>query len=111
LGKVTLDNLAPKMIVGTDVRDRSGRLLLGSGTELTERHLYVLRTWGVVEVEINGIEENQPNIKSADTFAPELLESIEKEITPIFMYTDREHPAIKELIRMRIIREAKIGKH
>jgi hypothetical protein len=110
LGKVTLDNLTPQMILGADVRDRSGRLLLGAGTELTERHLYILRTWGVVEVEIVGIEDECTDTKAPETIDQELLESIERTISPIFYHTDRDHPAIKELMRMRITREAKSGK-
>jgi hypothetical protein len=110
LGKVTLDNLTPQMILGADVRDRSGRLLLGAGTELTERHLYILRTWGVVEVEIVGIEDKCTDTEAPETIDPNLLESIESKISPIFYHTDRDHPAIKELMRMRITREAKSGK-
>jgi hypothetical protein len=110
LGKVTLDNLTPQMVLGADVRDRSGRLLLGGGTELTERHLYILRTWGVVEVEIVGIEDGCTDTKAPETIDPKLLEPIESKIYPIFSHTDKEHPAIKELMRMRIIREAKSGK-
>lgn len=34
------------MVVGADVQDRHGRLLLGAGTELTRKHLMVFRTWG-----------------------------------------------------------------
>jgi hypothetical protein len=110
LGKVTLDNLTPLMVLGADVRDRSGRLLLGAGTEVTERHLHILRTWGVVEVEIVGIEDGCTDTETLETLDQELLESIERTITPIFYHTDRDHPAIRELMRMRITREAKSGK-
>jgi hypothetical protein len=106
LGKILTDNLLPGMILGADVRDRSGRLLLGTGTELSERHLFILRTWGVVEVEIAGEEERGDDPKSTKTIDPTLCAAIEKKIAPLFCHVDNTHPAIKELISMRILREA-----
>jgi hypothetical protein len=110
LGKLLTDNLLPGMILGADVRDRSGRLLLGSGTELSERHLFILRTWGVVEVEIAGAEEEVDDQNSAETIDPSLWAAIERKIAPLFTHADINHPAIKELMRMRILREAADGK-
>lgn len=110
MGKILTDKLVPGMILGADVRDRSGRLLLGSGTELNDRHLYILRTWGVVEVEITGADEDGIDPNSGNEIDPVLLAAIEKEIIPLFSFTDNSHPAVKELMRMRIIREAAHGK-
>jgi hypothetical protein len=110
VGKIQTEKLAPGMTLGADVRDRSGRLLLGSGTELSERHLYILKTWGVLEVEIAGAEEVSSGLESEKTIDSALLASIEREITPLFRYADNDHPAIKELMRLRILREAEHGK-
>jgi hypothetical protein len=110
LGRILTDNLAPGMILGADVRDRSGRLLLGTGTELSERHLFILRTWGVVEVEIAGAQEGGDDSKSANTIDPALWAAIERKIAPLFRHADNSHPAIKELMCMRILREASDGK-
>jgi len=110
LGKILTDNLAPGMFLGADVRDRSGRLLLGRGTELNERHLYILRTWGVVDVEIAGAEEGGNDPKTAKTIDPALWAAVEKKIAPLFLHADNSHPAIKELMCMRIMREAADGK-
>jgi hypothetical protein len=97
------------MILGADVRDRSGRLLLGAGTELSERHLIILRTWGVVEVEIAGADEGENDTLAVNAIDPALWDAIEKEISPLFRYADTTHPAVKELMRMRIVREAAHG--
>ena len=110
MGKILTDNLLPGMILGADVRDRSGRLLLGTGTELSERHLFILRTWGVVEVEIAGAEDGGDDAKSAKTVDPALCAAIKKKIAPLFLHADNSHPAIKELMNMRILREASDGK-
>jgi hypothetical protein len=109
VGKVHTDNLSPGKILAADVRDRSGRLLLGAGTELSERHLNILRTWGVVEVEIAGSEDGECDLNSSNPIDSALWDAIEKEIAPLFRHTDNTHPAVKELMRMRIVREAAHG--
>jgi len=106
LGKVIINKLTPGMILGEDVRDRSGRLLLGSGTPLTERHLYILRTWGVIEVDITGADDDSLDPNSANSIDSARWAAIEREIAPLFHYTDKSHPAVMELMRMRILREA-----
>jgi len=111
VGKIYTDNLAPGMTLGADVRDRSGRLLLGSGTELSERHLYILKTWGVVEVDIAGTAEESIDPSFEKSIDATILAGIEKDIAPLFRYTDNSHPAIKELMRMRILREADHANH
>ena len=57
------EDLAPGMVLDQDVKDRSGRLLVRSGSELTERSLRVLRTWGVVEVRV--LEDEQTRERQA----------------------------------------------
>lgn len=57
---IATENLSPGMVLEKDVHDRSGRLLLGAGAELTGRQIHILRTWGVVEVAISGTGEDHP---------------------------------------------------
>jgi hypothetical protein len=103
------ENLIPGMLLAADVRDRNGRLLLKAGAELTEKHLYIMRTWGIVEVEIVDVDGNQQVPAGAVAIDPELWAGILAEITPIFRHSDLSHPAIKELLRIRIVREARNG--
>ncbi|HSE93272.1 MAG TPA: ABC transporter permease, partial [Methylomirabilota bacterium] len=37
-----------------EVRDRTGRLLLTAGEQITDRALRVLRMWGVEEIDVEG---------------------------------------------------------
>lgn len=106
MGKIPTDNLIPGMVLASDVRDRSGRLLLRGGTELNDRHLYILRTWGIIEVELAGADEDSESPGPANGIAPELSSAIEGEITPRFRHADLTHPAVRELLRIRIDREA-----
>ncbi len=109
MGKVAIDNLSPGMHLSADLRDRNGRLLLKAGTELTDRCLYLLRTWGTVEAEIEGADEERLPPVGKDSLNPELLAGIEKSIAPLFRCSNTDHPAIKELMRIRIMQEAGHG--
>jgi len=111
LRKISAENLIPSMVLAADVRDRSGRLLLKSGTELTDKNLYILRTWGIVEAGILYSNDIQDNTPCPNVIDPELWATIETEITPLFRHTDLSHPAIKEILRIRIEQEARDGNH
>src|SRR6185369_10254927 len=54
VGKVAIENIETGMVLASDVLDRSGRMLLGAGAELTHKHLVIFRTWGVLEADIAG---------------------------------------------------------
>jgi hypothetical protein len=97
------------MVLKADVCDRSGRLLLPGGTELTEKHLQIFRTWGVLEAEIVGESDSEAGGPGGDEIDPEALAAAEARVKPLFLCNDLEHPAIKELLRLCIIRRATHG--
>jgi hypothetical protein len=94
------------MVLRKDVCDRSGRMLLPAETELTEKHLQIFRTWGVLEAEIAGDSDNDAGGQVTDDIDPEVLAEAEAHVRPLFMHNDAEHPAIKELLRLCIARKA-----
>ncbi len=106
MGIVSIDLLAPGMSLGADVHDRNGRLLIRAGTELTDKNIYVLRTWGVIQVEITGLENAENVCPSKGVFDPALLASLEAEVKPMFSHVDLNHPGMSELFRLCILRRA-----
>ncbi len=106
MGIVSIDSLAPGMLLAADVHDRNGRLLIKSGAELTDKNIHVLRTWGVVQADISGMEENEDSLELTGSFDPGLLTLLETEVQPLFRHTDLAHPAMSELFRLCILRRA-----
>lgn len=103
---INLDYIKPGMVLNSDVKDINGRLLMTTGTELTEKHLHILKAWGITEVDIKGMtDEDVEEIIKKDV-DPFILEQAENELNKIFIYTDRTHPAIKEIFRFCAIRKA-----
>lgn len=105
MATVPIDHLSAGMVLKSNVCDRSGRLLLPEGVELTEKHLHIFRTWGVLEAEVVGESGNETDDQSDNEISPEALAAAEALVKPLFIHNDSEHPAIKELIRLCIARK------
>ena len=105
---ISIDNLQPGMVLGRNVCDRSGRTLLPEGAELSERHLAILRMWGVMEAEILGdelgVDEEPP--AASEEMDPALLAEAREEVERIFVHNDPSHPAVRELMRLCVLRRA-----
>ncbi|HEX9022922.1 MAG TPA: hypothetical protein VF799_03690, partial [Geobacteraceae bacterium] len=74
-----------------------------------DRCLYLLRTWGAVEAEIEDADECPDATAGKGAIDPERMAAIERSITPLFRLSNAEHPAVRELMRIRIMQEARHG--
>ena len=92
--KLLLENVEIDMELNSDVVDRQGRVLLKKGVILTEKHLRVFNTWGVLEVDIKGDVDVQEVTK---IYPPELIKEAEKFIKNHFQHNDLSHPVMKNL--------------
>ncbi|MGH9427175.1 MAG: hypothetical protein ACRD2L_12835 [Terriglobia bacterium] len=110
MGKVNLDDLTPGMKLEKDVQERSGRVLLRAGTEITERHLNIFRTWGVAEADIESMSREEAAAQAARDLDPEVLKAAEAFIDPLFAHTDPDHAAVHELKRLCVLRHARLNK-
>lgn len=99
VGAVSIENIETGMVLASDVRDRSGRMLLVAGAELTQKHLVIFRTWGVLEADIAGHGDDVADQTPADV-DPIQLAAAEGMLIPLFRHTNRGHPAIMELMRL-----------
>jgi len=103
---VSIDNLEPGMVLAASVLDKSGRLLLGEGAELEEKHLRIFRTWGIVEADIVGVDGAGSNALP-DNITQEKLDQAKRTLLPLYCHANIEHPAISELLRLAVIRKVK----
>lgn len=106
MGKLVIDQLEPGMVVGADVHDRNGRFLLGACTELTQKHLMVFRTWGIAEVDIVGADEEDSAPFLPPEVTQEALDDAERELSPLFRLSNRDHPVMALLFRFATLRKA-----
>ncbi len=55
MGVLNISDLTPGMVLEEDVVTDKGTMLLPKGVELTERHLEIMKTWGVNEASVEGV--------------------------------------------------------
>ncbi|NVN89598.1 MAG: hypothetical protein HXX11_03250 [Desulfuromonadales bacterium] len=109
MGMVPIDNLIVGMVLDADVRDRTGRLLLGSGAELTSKHLHIFRTWGVQKASIAGIDGDDEMTHLPENVDLSELLIVEEALAPLFKRVDMNHPVNKELLRLAALRRIQHG--
>ncbi len=101
---VGVDDLEVGMLLAENVHDQQGRLLLPSGTELTERHLRAFQMMGVVTVKIRGSGEDSQE----PVISPEIRAEAEVRVRERLRNHDLDHPVIAEILRFAIEREARL---
>ena len=107
MGLINVTELQSDMVLASPLIDRNGRFLLGEGTVLTKKHLRVLKIWGVIEADVEGISQEKLQADITAHQDPDLLREAQKQIHERFIHADLSHPAIKELFRICILRRAK----
>jgi hypothetical protein len=102
---VAVDDLEVGMILAEDVHDQQGRLLLPSGSALTERHLRAFQMWGILTVKVRGAgEEELPE----PVVSPEILAEAETRVRERMRQHDLDAPVIAEIVKFAIQREARL---
>ena len=94
-----LDRVDPGMELAHEVRNAQGMHLLPAGTRLTERHLTMLRAWGVTQIPIAG-----PNLPAgAGSAAPgrRLPADLERELRDMFGAAAAD-PRMAEILRVAL---------
>jgi len=106
VGLLSIKNLRAGMVLEEDLTERMGRLLMPKGTVLTEKYIKICKMWGVVEAHIEGVAGNDINASALNDFNPAEIAIVSESVHKRFCHANMDHPAIKELIRLCILRMA-----
>jgi putative nucleotidyltransferase with HDIG domain len=101
MGTVSLSEIKPDMVLADDLRHQNGRFLLNRGTKLESKHIRMLKMWGVIEADVEGV--NQKNVEEdiISALDPAIVEAAEENAHQYFAHTDLEHPVINDLFCRR----------
>ena len=105
--KVNSSALQVDMKVESDVRNADGMLLIPAGCCLTERHLTILESWGVTEIEVAVPEGMDVVADPLAKLAPETLERLRAEASSRFVEVDEGNPAAVEVVQIVLRRLAR----
>jgi hypothetical protein len=95
--RVALEQLRPDMVLAADVVDGAGRLLLPTGTTLSEKHVRYCQMWGILEAEIQADAGDDGALDTS--LDPARLAAATAELTPRFRQVDLDHPVIAALFQ------------
>jgi HD-like signal output (HDOD) protein len=98
---VRTKQLKSGMVLADDVRDIKGRLLLSRGTPVGPDHIRIFKIWGIPQVEIAGASDEEA-AAAPTPVDPAWLEAARQEAEPLFILTEREHPAISEIFNQAV---------
>ena len=99
MGRISIDKLKPGMILDEDAL-AGGNMLLGSGAELSEKHISIFRSWGIVDIEIKGVSNADIGAGEMEQYDIELVTMFEEQLRPLFALNDEKDPFISELLRV-----------
>jgi len=105
MGYVAVENLNQGMVLDEDVHDVNTRLLLSKGQKLAQKHIRVLKIWGIVGVHIVGGADN--NQTQRPVLDDEKIEKIKTSINLVFKNIDFTHGSIKEIYKCALIHRIK----
>ncbi len=105
--KVKLDDLREGMIVAADVRNLDDMLLFPAETEITARHLKVLRSWGIAEVTVQATDGAEEVSDPLRRISPEVLTRLEESLRALFWKFDPEQPLQQAVYRLILTRQAR----
>ncbi|MGZ6236884.1 MAG: hypothetical protein ACXWMJ_06145 [Syntrophales bacterium] len=107
MGIINLEDIQVGMVLAGDIRERSGRVLLAGGSEITENHLRVFKMWGITEADIKDVEKEEIAASIVAQLDPSLFQDIQSRVRERFCLADMEHPFIKELFRLVTLRQVR----
>jgi len=105
MGVLSVNDLKGGMVLAREVTNKHGNILLERGDVMDEKHIMLLKSWGVTEVDIEGVDREQVEKKEMEELSPDLIATIEEELKGLFPDFG-DNSIMKELYR--VIRKFKI---
>ena len=99
MGLLSINDLQIGMVIACEVANKHGNVLLKRGEILNERHIMLLKSWGITEADVEGFDRDQLVQKEMEELSPDTVASIEQELTALFPGLG-DNPLMKELYRV-----------
>ena len=98
------------MKIASPVRNKNGMILIPADTQLTEKHIQTIKSWGIQSVEVTGGASQGADDTSVVSMAPAARAELKREIDEMFegvldnpvMRVIRRN-AIQQLVQRRLV--------
>jgi len=99
MGILNVNDITVGMVLAKAAMNKNGTVILGPGSTLTDKHITSFKTWGVTEVDIQGIDSDQLLKEAMDALSSDVVESIEKELGELFPSVEA-NPVMEEIYKI-----------
>jgi hypothetical protein len=99
MGLLNVNDLKPGMVLAEHVTNKHGNMLVGKGNQLSEKHIGVLKAWGVTEVNVDRVDRVQVEREEIEALAADVVASIEGELKELFPDFG-DDPIMQEIYRV-----------
>ncbi|WP_171266916.1 HDOD domain-containing protein [Oceanidesulfovibrio marinus] len=107
MGIVSITALRSGMELASDILDGNGRKIIGCGTVINEKHLRILKIWGVTEADVKGVSQEQENIKDLSQIDSKLVKAARQYLLARFVFDDVTLRPVKEFLNFLLLRKAR----
>ena len=84
MGILNINDLKEGMTLAADVKNKHGNIMIRQGMTLSEKHIMLLKAWGISDADVDGFDRDQINEEEMKTVSPEVIEVIEKDLRAFF---------------------------
>ncbi|MFK5926780.1 MAG: HDOD domain-containing protein [Desulfuromusa sp.] len=102
---IYIDDLIVGMVLAEDLLTPTGRFVLAAGAALQQDHLKILKTWGVIEADIDESSLGEEYTKNQE-LSSEFIEKAHTYLTPKFILNNLDQEPIASLYRHAVHRFA-----
>ena len=104
MGRISVENVKFGMVLSSDVQDHRGDVLLRAGENIQRKNLRIFKMWGITEVDVLDIYAEGVEHGGAEPLETAAPVDVKSQVEQLFQHTDSSHPAVKELVRIRMKR-------
>ena len=101
--RIAVDQAVPGMILDEPVRESFGRVLFPEGSEVTDKTIRMLKTWGVIEISIKRSDESEQSMSPLESLDPVSVQEATSKIESLFKFVDRTNPLMEELFNLAVV--------
>jgi len=106
MGRINVEHVKSGMVLSSDVQDHRGDVLLRAGEKIQRKNLRIFRMWGITEIDIQDVPADDAENRGTELLEPAAPVDGTSHVQQLFQHTDSAHPAVKELVRIRMNRLA-----
>jgi len=105
--KARLEFLKPGMMVTADIKNMDDMLLIPAGCTLTEKHINILQSWGIPEVQVETSGAAEDGCDPLQHLDPGVLAEITAELKEKYWHFDETNQVEVEVFNLILRRKAR----